>query len=96
MDISKAHNEQTQGMRELFARSFFVGLDQARCRLLVRDGEPPLFLVELTLGEECVSAPVGSVLSRAAELFDLLVNGTVTPCVFEDVLCDLGILMPLK
>ena len=94
MEMPYAHNEQGKGRRELFARSFYVGCEKACCRLLLQEEEAPLFLIRLSLGEECAIAPVGSSLSRAAELFDLLVEGTVTPCTLCDVLEDQGVLLP--
>ena len=96
MEMPCAQNKPTREGRELFSRRFFVGYEQACCRLLLVEGEPPLFFIELTLGEECASAPVGSRLSRAARLFDLLVDGTVTPCTLHDVLEDQGVLLPME
>ncbi|MBO5355849.1 MAG: hypothetical protein J6B09_07270 [Clostridia bacterium] len=46
------------------------------------------FLVEVRLGADCVRSDIGTSFSRAAHLYDLLVEGEVTPCTVQDILQD--------
>ena len=90
METLYAHG-QDEKMWEVYAKSFPVGDRIGRYRLLLQQGEVPIFHIRVTLGDACASAPVGGDLSHAAELFELLVRCGVTPCSFEDVLYDLGV-----
>ena len=49
------------------------------------------FFIEITLGADRSSADVGSSFYRAAYLYDLLVEGEVTPCTLQDILEDFAL-----
>ena len=49
------------------------------------------FLIEISLGADCCRSDVGKSFSRAAYLYELLVQGEVTPCTMQDILEDCAI-----
>ena len=50
------------------------------------------FFVEVSLGTDRTRSDVGSSFSRAAHLYELLVQGEVTPCTVQDILEDLALI----
>ena len=49
------------------------------------------YLIEISFGKECSRSDVGKSFSRAAYLYDLLIEGEVTPCTMSDILEDLSL-----
>lgn len=49
------------------------------------------FVIEITLDADCRRSDVGKSFSHAAHLYELLVEGEVTPCTMRDVLEDLAL-----
>lgn len=49
------------------------------------------FVIEVSLGGDRTRSDVGKSFSRAAYLYELLVQGEVTPCTVQDILADLAL-----
>ena len=49
------------------------------------------FVIEVSLGADRTRSDVGNSFSRAAYLYELLVQGEVTPCTVQDVLEDFAL-----
>lgn len=72
--------------REVISTPFPVETKTAICRLYQTHPYPLCFLVEIEFEDECASAFLGAGFARAARIFEMLVEGAVTPCTLLDVL----------
>ena len=86
---------QTQGSAQRFSDGEIL-IKETRLRVAGREARSRLFergtcfLIEISFGVDCCRSAVGKRFSRAAYLYDLLVDGEVTPCTMLDILEDIN------
>ena len=89
-DLYKSSPHKEQLIREICLP--VAGVDVCY-RLYERDAR---FAIEISLGADRCRSDVGKSFSRAAYLYELLVQGEVTPCTMQDILEDCAIAQNLR
>ena len=85
LDLSRESSHEEMLIKEM--KQLVAGLD-ACYRLYERETR---FSIEISLGTERCRSDVGKSFSRAAYLYELLVQGEVTPCTMQDILEDFAL-----
>ena len=73
---------------EILSKRYAVDDRYAVCRLLKTDAEPSAFAVRIEFEGEVGEAYLGESVARAAQIFEILVCGRVTPCTMCDIIAD--------
>ena len=89
-DLYKSSPHKEQLIREICLS--VAGVDVCY-RLYERDAH---FAIEISLGADRRRSDVGKSFSRAAYLYELLVQGEVTPCTMQDILEDCAVAQNLR
>lgn len=85
MSTKETVNPRCRYPKEIIRASFPVGEKTATCRLYQTHAYPLCFSVEIEFEGERARAFLGEGFARAARIFELLVEGAVTPCTLCDV-----------